>query len=47
LLFNETNLRAQLGKQAASYAKGFSWEIITRQITDVYQQLLSSRTSKS
>jgi D-inositol-3-phosphate glycosyltransferase len=41
LLFNEPNLRAQLGKQAASYAKGFSWEIITRQITDIYQELLS------
>jgi D-inositol-3-phosphate glycosyltransferase len=35
-------LRARLGKQAAQYAKEFSWSIIVDQILDLYASVLSS-----
>lgn len=35
-------LRSRLGKQAASYAKEFSWSIIIHQILELYDSVLSS-----
>jgi D-inositol-3-phosphate glycosyltransferase len=35
-------LRARMGKQAASYAKEFSWSIIADQILELYDLVLSS-----
>jgi len=32
-------LLARLGRQAADYALGYRWEIITDQIVDIYNQL--------
>jgi D-inositol-3-phosphate glycosyltransferase len=39
LLFVDHNLRAQFGRTAAEYAKGFSWERITKKIKKVYVDL--------
>ena len=39
-LFVNHDLRAAFGSRAAAYAKGFSWEIITKQVKDVYQELI-------
>jgi D-inositol-3-phosphate glycosyltransferase len=42
LLFGSHELRARFGDQAAAYAREFSWELITSQIIDVYQEMISS-----
>jgi D-inositol-3-phosphate glycosyltransferase len=42
LLFGSHELRARFGIQAAAYARDFSWELITSQIIDVYQEMISS-----
>jgi len=39
-LIRDKSLRDQLGKQAAALAQDFSWEIIARQIRDLYQELI-------
>jgi len=39
-LINDKSLREQLGKQAAALAQEFSWDIIARQIRDLYQELI-------
>ena len=39
-LFINHDMRAAFGARAAAYAKGFSWEIITKQVKDVYQELI-------
>ena len=39
-LFVNHDLRAAFGSRAAAYAKGFSWELITKQVKDVYQELI-------
>ena len=41
LLFNDQNLRDGFGAQASEYARQFSWETITKQIINVYQELLA------
>jgi len=41
LIFVDHDLRAEIGARAAAYAKGFSWELITQQMIDVYQGMLS------
>ena len=38
-LFVDHDLRAQFGKAAAEYAKQFSWERITQEILNIYQEL--------
>lgn len=38
-LFVDHDLRAAFGARAAAYAKGFSWEIITKKMTEVYREL--------
>lgn len=40
-LFVDHDLRAEFGAQAAAYAKGFSWEKITKQMMGVYEKLLN------
>ena len=40
-LFVNPDLRAEFGTRAAAYAKEFSWEIITKQVSNVYQNLLA------
>ncbi len=45
-LFVNHELRADFGARAAAYAKGFSWEIITKQIIEVYQELLAKKDDK-
>ncbi len=40
-LFVDHELRKMLGDQAASYAKEFSWEIITKQVIDVYKGMIA------
>lgn len=44
LIFVENELRTQLGENAVIYAQNFSWEKITSQIIDLYQDML--KTSK-
>jgi D-inositol-3-phosphate glycosyltransferase len=39
-LFVDHDLRAAFGARAAAYARGFSWEIITKQMTEVYRELV-------
>ena len=39
-MFVDHNLRTAFGARAAAYARGFSWEIITKQIAEVYRELL-------
>ena len=41
-LFVNHDLRAQFGARAAAYAREFSWEVITRQMVDVYQEVLAT-----
>jgi D-inositol-3-phosphate glycosyltransferase len=41
LLFVDHDLRASFGAAAADYAKGFSWELITNQILEVYHDLIA------
>ncbi len=43
LLMADASLRAQMGAQAAEYARGYAWEIIAAQIVDVYKSLLPGR----
>ncbi len=45
-LFVNHELRADFGARAVAYAKGFSWEIITKQIIEVYQELLAKKDDK-
>jgi len=45
LIFVDHDLRAEIGARAAAYAKGFSWELITQQMIDVYQRMLSSENT--
>lgn len=39
-LFINHDMRAAFGARAAAYAKEFSWEIITKQVKDVYKELI-------
>jgi D-inositol-3-phosphate glycosyltransferase len=39
-LINDKSLREQLGMQAAALAQEFGWDIIARQIRDLYQELI-------
>jgi len=40
LLFVDNDLRARFGKQAAAYAQGFQWEIITKEMADLYEAMM-------
>jgi D-inositol-3-phosphate glycosyltransferase len=40
LLFVDNDLRARFGKQAAAYAQGFRWEIITKEMADLYEAMM-------
>ncbi len=40
LLFVEKDLRKKIGAQAAAYARDFSWENITAQMLEVYQDMV-------
>ena len=46
-LIRDKSLRDQLGEQAAALAQEFSWEIIARQIRDLYQELISKQNAVS
>ena len=46
-LIRDKSLRDQLGEQAAALAQEFSWEIIARQIRDLYQELFSKQNAVS
>ena len=39
-LLSDPELRTQLGLQAAKYARGYDWTIITDQILELYSQLI-------
>lgn len=41
LLFVDNALRIRLGAQAVHYAQDFSWEMITSQVVDVYQDMIA------
>jgi D-inositol-3-phosphate glycosyltransferase len=41
-LMNDEALREKMGYQAAEYARKYSWDLIARQIADVYNKLLKS-----
>jgi len=41
-LFVNHDLRASFGARAAAYARGFSWEVITKQVVEVYRSLLTA-----
>lgn len=43
-LIRDKALRDRLGDQAAQSAKQFSWEIIARQIRDLYQELIAKQS---
>lgn len=38
-IFIDHNLRTAFGARAAAYARGFSWEIITKEMAEVYREL--------
>lgn len=40
-LLQDPELRAQMGRQAANFAKQFGWEQITKQIINLYQEVTS------
>jgi D-inositol-3-phosphate glycosyltransferase len=46
LLMADASLRAQMGAQAADYARGYAWEKIAVQIIKVYESLLSEKVSQ-
>lgn len=46
LLFIDDDLRARLGAQAAEYARDFSWEVITAQVNQVYENLVALHKEK-
>jgi D-inositol-3-phosphate glycosyltransferase len=39
-LITEPDLRARLGAQAASYARGYAWPVIARRIVHLYEEVL-------
>jgi D-inositol-3-phosphate glycosyltransferase len=43
-LLDQPALRLQMGQQAADFARGYSWQQIARQISDLYQELLAGCT---
>jgi glycosyltransferase involved in cell wall biosynthesis len=43
LLMADARLRAQMGAQAADYARNYDWEKIATQIIQVYTSLLTVR----
>lgn len=43
LVFVETELRGMMSAQAAEYAHSFSWETITAQILEVYQEMVAQQ----
>ena len=43
MLMADSALRAEMGAQAAEYARGYSWENITPKIISVYERLLEER----
>lgn len=47
MLLADHALREQMGGQAASYARGYAWAIIARQLIDVYKSLLFGRQDES
>ncbi|HSF82377.1 MAG TPA: glycosyltransferase [Anaerolineales bacterium] len=42
-LLQDPELRAQMGSQAANFAKQFGWEQITKQIINLYQEVTAKR----
>jgi D-inositol-3-phosphate glycosyltransferase len=40
-LLNQPTLRMQMGQQAAEFARGYSWQNISRQIVGLYEELLA------
>ncbi len=47
LLFIDNALRQRLGSQAAAFASGFGWEVITSQIVKVYRELVTAKSKVS
>lgn len=47
LLFIDNELRERLGSQAAAYANGFGWEVITSQMVNVYSDLVNAKSKVS
>ncbi len=45
-LIKNQDLQAKLGKESASYAKNYSWQIISEKIIEVYQQELIAFANK-
>ncbi len=41
-LMTDPELRFRLGRRAAEYARGYSWEIITERLVDVYRELIAA-----
>ena len=45
LLLSDAELRQQMAERAAEYAQGYNWEKITRQIVNVYEDLIEKEIS--
>jgi D-inositol-3-phosphate glycosyltransferase len=45
-LITQPELRAKLGEQAASYARGYAWPVIARRIIHLYEAVLAGQTAR-
>ncbi len=43
LIIQDDELRAKLGKQAAEYAKAYSWSLVVEQVIDLYRGMLGKK----